>query len=278
MTGVPVSPRRVYGVALAFTAEAGSATWVCRATPGPDGIRVEAVETLAAMPGGAVPREAAYRVLVAKMLEVPRSAWGVAGPFSAPPSGECEPPVPTSASAHWLNLLELAAGTEGVEQFVQRASAVAELTDAVRAEQLYRVARGILSPARRQGGVAVLPFDPVPLLPPGTPAAMLARAPSIYLLEVAPGRLLAALEAEGRIVGGHAGADERGREGLLRALTAAGQIRPLARRLRVEVAGAGGGGAFDAVLAAIAAWRGYATQDHGRLHVDPAAGHAGWVY
>ncbi len=278
MLGVSVLPRRVYGVSLGFGEEAGRDSWVCRATPGADGIRIESVASIATMPGGATRRDDAYRVLTAKLLEVPRSAWGIDAPFSSPLRKPREAPVATGISEHWLTLLSAAMEADSLDEFLASSVVADRAGDRGRLERLYRVARGVLAPARAQGPVAVLPFDPLPLLPAGTPPAMLARAPSIYVLEVLPSRLLEVLEREtGGPVNGSSRAPE-GRETLLRLLHSGGQIRPMARKLRAQIVESDGGRAFDAVLAAVAAWRGYRTHDHSRLHADPRTGHEGHVY
>ena len=84
MTGVPVSPRRVFGVDFSGANDAGRHIWICRAHPGSDGIRVASVDPLMDLPGGARGREEALRSLVQKVLEAPRSAWGFDFPFALP--------------------------------------------------------------------------------------------------------------------------------------------------------------------------------------------------
>jgi len=76
MNGVPVAPRRVFGVTLAAGDDCGDRTWVCRAHPGSGGIRVESVVPLSRLPGGEVDPGGACSSLVAKVMEAPRSAWG----------------------------------------------------------------------------------------------------------------------------------------------------------------------------------------------------------
>jgi len=141
-----------------------------------------------------------------------------------------------------------------------------------------RLARGVLVPARAQGRVAVLPLDALPLLPEGTPPLMRSRAPSIYVLQVDPGRLLGDLRAAtGNALGTEITSAEA-RRSRLRELVAAGQLRPLVRALRNSIADLEAGSAFTAVLAAIAAWRGYRIHDHDRLHMDPRHGNEGFSY
>jgi len=84
ITGVPVSPRRIFGVDFSGANDAGRHTWICRAHPGRDGIRVESVDPLMDLPGGARGRQEALRSLVPKVLEAPRSAWGFDFPFALP--------------------------------------------------------------------------------------------------------------------------------------------------------------------------------------------------
>jgi len=84
MTGVPVSPRRVFGVDFSAAIDAGRHIWVCRAHPGSDGIRVESVDPLVELPGGARGRDEALQALAQKVLEAPRSAWGFDFPFALP--------------------------------------------------------------------------------------------------------------------------------------------------------------------------------------------------
>jgi hypothetical protein len=69
-----------------------------------------------------------------------------------------------------------------------------------------------------------------------------------------------------------------GRAELLRACVRAGWARPMARRLRARITEPDTMAALDAVLIAIAAWRGYRHHDHGALCRDPEYGFEGFVY
>lgn len=84
MKGVPVRPRRVFGVAFSGARDAGKAIRVCRGHPGEAGVRVGSVDPLAELPGGTVERADAFRLLVRKVTEAPRSAWGFDFAFALP--------------------------------------------------------------------------------------------------------------------------------------------------------------------------------------------------
>lgn len=287
MTGVPVSPRRVFGVVLAAGPAAGDATWVCRGHPGEAGIRLESVETLARLPGGASEPEAAYRALVGKILDAPRSAWGLDFAFGVPVADvDAEARSSGRARAGWKEALRRAAA---------RAQPVAPGAPDRRQTDEDRGLSGPLSPERRertlagmgevlarlhgQGAVAVLPLDPLPALPEGTPPAMVARAPSTYLLEVAPGCTLADLRRVDPTVVDKSGAipgDPDAREQVVRGLVRAEWLRPVPRALRRQAAAEEG--SLAAVLAAVGAWRGYRGGDHGSLHHHPRYGIEGHVY
>lgn len=105
---------------------------------------------------------------------------------------------------------------------------------------------------------------------------MRAQASSTYVLEVAPGRLLALL---GAVEAGDFSIPEdtvTDRQRLLRQLVAANQVRPVPRAQRTEITAHRG--AIAAVLCAVAAWRGYRSSDHGALHADPAYRAEGFCY
>lgn len=278
MIGVPVAPRRVFGVTLAAGSDAGARTWVCRAHPGPEGIRVENVSALVDLPGGGLASDAACRSLVTRILEAPRSAWGFDFAFGLP-----------------LESLPADGGlAPGLDAWKQSVASLAEAppslppTDARRRTDIDHGRSGpleaenaatsrlgivgILRPVHGQPGVAILPIDPLPLLTPEMPPAMRARAASTYLLEVDAGLLLERLAEDPPHDSGGTGAPQS----VSRALVAAGWVRPLPRALRqlldAEPA------ALAAVACAVAAWRGYRKHDHGALCRTAAYGAEGHVY
>lgn len=247
MSGVPVAPRRVFGVTLAAGDDCGDRTWVCRAHPGSEGIRVESVEPLSRLPGGALDPAGACRSLVAKVLEAPRSAWGFDFAFGDPIGGE-----------DTLRRTDRERGLPGSRS-------------ETRIETTRLGQRAILAPLRGQPEVVVLPFDPLPREVDGMPAAMRARVASTYVLEVAPDGVMRAANGPG-----HDPDEPVGRIACLRAMVAAGWIRPMARSLREHVGSAPEG--LRAVAAAVAAWRGYREHDHTELASDAAYGREGFAY
>lgn len=291
MIGVPIAPRRVFGVALAVGEGAGDDTWVCRAHPGEGGIRLESIEPLAVLPGGASEPEAAYHALVGKVLDAPRSAWGFDFAFGLPVAGSEADEGPSAGRARdgWragiarvldesLERLVAAAGTERRQTDVDR-----ELPGPLAAERraaTHAGMRGVLSRLHGQPGVLVLPIDPLPAIPEGTPPAMIARTPSTYVLEVSPVctlRDLAARIDEPPAAGAAALPSEpRDREDIVRALMRAEWVRPVPRALR-QRAGSDVR-ALRAVLAAVGVWRGTRTADHGALHHHSRYGLEGHVY
>jgi len=279
MKGVPVSPRRVFGVALDVSEHAGRRTWVCRATPGSDGIRVESVDRLVDLPGGEEPLERALRVLVGKIVEAPRSAWGFDFPFGAPADVAGEG-APNHEQAPWRSRWVEALGTE-----TEADDATARRTEQERGlrpahpSRRHRGARLLLRPLADRSDVAILPVEPLPLLTRGMPPAMAAQAPSIYLLETAVAAVLRSLSEE---LGDESTAglalldDEDGRQRILRALVRARWVRPMARRLRLAIGE--NPRALDAVLIAVGAWRGCREYDHGALCRDGRFGIEGMIY
>lgn len=271
MSGLPVAPRRVFGVVLDVRADAGAHTWVCRGTPGPDGLRVESVDPLVGLPGGCIEREAAYRVLLTKILEAPRSVWGLDFPFGLPHS-DFPPPAPPHLPAPWreawlADLAGLQASADAARASMARRTERDLGVDATPAARVRTAVIGLLVPLLSQRSVAVLPFDALAVAPPGTPPQMLAGLPSIYLLEASPVAMRSSL--------GLAGADPLA---ALRALVGAQLVRPMPRALRQRIADAQDGRGLDAVLAAVAAWRGSRRDDHGQLTRDPAYGREGFIY
>lgn len=257
-------------MALDVGEDAGARTWVCRGTPGADGLRVESVDPLAELPGGQIERAAAYRVLLAKVLEAPRSAWGFDFPF-----GIARRERPATAAPHlaapwrdgWLQDLRTLAGGDLSGSPPARRTELELHIDAAGWERRRIAVGGLLQPLTSQVSVAILPFDALAVAPPGTPPAMLARMPSIHVFEADPGAMLRVL--------GVAGQDATA---VLRSLTEANVVRPMARALRQRIIGSTGGRGLDAVLVAVAAWRASRRPDHAVLTRDPQYGREGYVY
>ncbi len=303
MSPVPVSPRRVFGVDFSAARDAGKHIWVCRAHPGADGIRVESVDPLAELPGGAVPRDDALRALVQKVIESPRSAWGFDFSFALP-----EPVLETLAPAlrDYAEQLAMVAGFEDADGLRRRcieASRHRELRRRADDEaatpfspynlrvykQTYHGMVDVLRPLRERPEVAVLPFDQLPdAADPGGRGdrgdrlpfhhAAGGRAPHIYLMEVCPASVLAALQLS---VQGYKGDDGRAaakRHSIFGRLAGDGLVRPTRRALRNRIVEEPEGNALDAVLAAVGAWRGYRDYDHSELRADPQYGVEGFVY
>lgn len=281
MNGVPIPPRRVFGVAIDVGEEAGRATWVCRATPGSDGIRVESVDPLADLPGGVAQRDDAMRFLLGKMVEARRSAWGVDAPLGVAASIPVQG-APAHEPAPWHAAWRRALGTPATDGLAPRQT---ERELGVAPAELARrelLTSQLLIPAADRTEIAVLPFQPLPVLPAGTPPAMAARAPSIYLLECRPEAtvvsLARVLDDDGERIDDSLRSSPEGRVVLLRALVRAGWVRPMARRLRTRITDAESSRALDAVLIAVGAWRGYRERDHGALCRDPRYGLEGLIY
>lgn len=270
MATLPVAPRRVFGVALDAGADSGSHTWVCRGTPGGDGLRVESVDPLTELPGGVAERSAAHRVLLAKILEAPRSVWGIDLPLGIPLE-EVPAPAPLHQASPWRegwvgDVRHCARWPEAGEPGHRRTERERGMAPASWAVRQLGVA-GLLLPLLAQTSVAVLPFDPLPLLPPGAPPQMAGRLPSIFVVEVAPRALL-----------GAAGIAAGDPESVLRALVAAQLVRPLARALRRRIAEGRAERSLDAVLAAVAAWRASRRDDLAALTRDPHYGREGYAF
>jgi len=297
MSPVPVSPRRVFGVDFSAALDAGEHIWVCRAHPGDRGVRIESVEPLCGLPGGAVPRDDALRALVGKVTESPRSAWGFDFSFGLPAAvlDEIAPGVATYAAQ-----LDLVAQFGDAEVLRERCAAAhqRELRRQTDDEattpfspynlriykQTFHGMVDVLRPLRGRPEVAVLPFDPLPAaaasagdrLPFNRAAG--GRAPHVYVMEVCPASVLVAL---GLSTQGYKGADSHAaakRHAIFGHLAGAGLVRPAPRALRHRIIEQSGGDALDAVLAAVGAWRGYRDQDHDLLRRDPMYGREGFVY
>jgi len=300
MSPVPVSPRRVFGVDFSAAKDAGSHIWLCRGHPGADGVRIESVDPIVALPGGATDRDAALHSLVQKIVESPRSAWGFDFCFGLPQ------PVATGigkggGAMELSALLAAVAGCADADEFRRRcvdAAGGAELrrrTDDETAtpfspynlrtyKQTYHGMIGVLMPLRGRSEIAVLPFDRLPdttdtsgkRLPFHHAAS--GRAPHIYLMEVCPASVLTALRYPSQ---GYKGGDEdnrRQRQELLLRLVNDGLVRPAARDLRNRIVDNESGDALDAVLAAVGTWRGYRGVDHAALRADPVYAAEGFVY
>lgn len=247
MLGVSPAPRRVFGVHVAGTAAAHHDIWVCRAHPGSEGIRVESIERLADLPGGAADPPGAGRSLVGKIREAPRSAWGFDAAFGA------------------------ADDARALRRTESERSAPASRTEA---REWMR--ENILQPLAATEQVCALPLDSPPLITAGMPAGMVARAASTYLLEVDGDALARALGAEGVEL---AHGDDVERKTSLRTLAAHGAVRPMARALRQKLIDTEtAAGARAALYCAVAAWRGYRTYDHAALHADADFAREGFIY
>lgn len=301
MSPVPVSPRRVFGVDFSAAEDAGNHIWVCRAHPGEQGIRIESVDPLSELPGGAVARDAALRALVHKVGESPRSAWGFDFSFALPAAVIATiAPGARGYGAH-LDVVASFGDAETMRDRCAEAGAPAELRrradDVARTpfsphdrhvyKQTFHGMVDVLRPLRGRPEVAVLPFDPLPEAgETGAPGggrlafnrAAAGRTPHIYVMEVCPSSVLSTLEIA---AAGYDGDDSRAagrRRDILGHLADTGVVRPTPRALRRRIIEQPGGDALDAVLAAIGAWRGYRTHDHGKLRADPAYGREGFVY
>jgi len=297
MSPVPVSPRRVFGVDFNAADDAGEHIWVCRAHPGSDGIRIESVDPLSRLPGGAVDRDQALRALVEKVGEAPRSAWGFDFPFALP-----QPVLHTLAPglAGYDQQLDLLASLADADTMWRRCRESApdgeprRRTDIEAStplspcnlriyEQTYYGIVDVIRPLRARPEVAVLPFDRLPQtdaagsrLPFNRAAS--GAAPHIYLMEVCPASLLTVLEygAQGYEGPGDEAAERR--RLILGRLIDDGFVRPVPRVLRRRIVDQPEGAGLDAVLAAVGAWRGYRDYDHEQLRADPAYAAEGFVY
>lgn len=296
MSPVPVSPRRVFGVDFSAARDAGDHIWVCRAHPGDDGIRIESVEPLSRLPGGASPRLDAMRALVGKVIESPRSAWGFDFCFALPaPVVEALAPgvrghgaqidvVGSWGSADALRrLCRAAMGRRELRRRTDREAATLLSPYNLRIyRQTFHGMVEVLSPLRRRPEVAVLPFDRLTAgrgdgqrLPFNRAAGGLQH---IYVMEVCPASLLAALALPASGYKGRGGGAGARRQAIFTHLVRAGLVRPVPRALRRRIVEQSGGDALDALLAAVAAWRGYRGHDHGALRADPDFGREGFVY
>ncbi len=298
VNAVPVSPRRIFGVDFSAARDAGDRIWVCRAHPGSEGVRVESVDPLSALPGGAVARDDAMRALVQKVIESPRSAWGMDFSFALPRAlmDALAPAVQNyggqldtvaaygDPDAMRAGCVDAAPGRELRRRTDDEAVTPFSPYNLRIYKQTFYGMRDVLRPLRARPEVAVLPFDRLPAaeaaggdrLPFNRPAS--GAAPHVYLMEVCPASVLRSL---GHPADGYKGGGEESlqkRRGILSLVTGEGLVRPMARSLRERIAGDENGDAVDAVLAAVGASRGIRDNDHAVLRSDPAYAAEGFVY
>ena len=311
MSPVPVSPRRVFGVDFSAARDAGRHIWICRAHPGSDGIRVDSIDPLSGLPGGAVDRETALPALVQKVTESPRSAWGFDFPFGLPKAilSALAPAV-----SRYGDQLGVVAGLAQADILRARCIGVspdAELRRRTDDEastpfspynlrvykQTFHGLTEVVRPLHARPEVAVLPFDALPQAGAQAGAEAGAQAagvqtgerlpfnraasgamPHIYLLEVCPASVLAKLDYPKRGYKGGGESATEARQGLLRRLIDDSLVRPMPRAQRNRVIDDEEGNALDAVLTAVGAWRGTRDYDHAVLRADPMYGLEGFVY
>ncbi len=298
MSPVPVGPRRVFGVDFSAARDAGSHIWICRAHPGSDGIRVESVDPLSELPGGAVDREVALPALVQKVTESPRSAWGFDFSFGLPQAilGALAPGV--SRYGDQLGVVAGFAQADTLRAQCIGVSPDAELRRRTDDEastpfspynlriykQTFHGLTEVVRPLHARPEVAVLPFDALPQagVQPGERLpfnrAASGTVPHIYLLEVCPASVLAKLGYPTRGYKGGSEPATETRQGILSRLIDDGLVRPMSRAQRNRVIDDEEGDALDAVLAAVGAWRGTRDYDHAALRADPMYGLEGFVY
>ena len=300
MTPVPVSPRRVFGVDFSGARDAGRSIWICRGHPGPEGVRVESVDPLADLPGGAVDRRAALHALVQKVLEAPRSAWGFDFSFGLPRQIAARL-APAGTIERWEDQLDAVASLEDADVFRARCREVRSESELRRAtdeeastpfspynlrvyRQTFHGMSEVLQPLRGHSEVAVLPFDPLPAiveeqaaqLPANVPAP--GQLPHVYVMEVCPASVLTALGYPRKGYKGGGSEETERRRSLLRRLVDDGLVRPMARALRGRIVDGSAGDGLDALLAAVGAWRGCREYDHAALRTDPRYSVEGFVY
>ncbi len=310
MSPVPVSPRRVFGVDFSAARDAGSHIWICRAHPGNDGIRVDSIDPLSELPGGAVDRATALPALVQKVTESPRSAWGFDFSFGLPKAilGALAPGV-----SRYDDQLGVVAGFAQADTLRARCIGVSPDIELRRRtddeastpfspynlriyKQTFHGLTEVVRPLRTRPEVAVLPFDALPQagMQAGAQAgeqtgvqtgerlpfnrAASDSVPHIYLLEVCPASVLATLEHPTRGYKGGGEPATEARQGILRRMVDDGLVRPMSRAQRNRVIDDEDGDALDAVLAAVGAWRGTRDYDHAALRADPMYGLEGFVY
>ncbi len=298
MSSVPVSPRRVFGVDFSAAKDAGKRTWICRAHPGSGGVRIESVDPLCDLPGGAVARDETLRALVQKVVESPRSAWGFDFSFALPRDMMSDLAPAGGGYGRFVDAVAAYGDADSLRDHCNGISPGEELRRRADDEagtpfspynlrickQTFHGIVDVLRPLRAREGVAVLPFDPLPEPDSGAgPRLPFNRSasgavPHIYLMEVCPASVLKALDYPAR---GYKGAGEQTatqRRAIVSRLVDDGLVRPLSRALRERIVADADGDAVDAVLAAVGAWRGYRDYDHAKLRADPHYGVEGFVY
>jgi hypothetical protein len=303
MAGVPVSPRRVFGVDFSAASDAGRHIWICRAHPGSAGIRVESVDPLVKLPGGARDRESSLASLVQKVLEAPRSAWGFDFSFGLPV--ELLASDETAAASGWerqLAALTAWADADEMRRWCRKRAGGRELRRQTDEEastpfspynlriyrQTYHGIRDVLRPLWGRPDVAILPMDALPAGGPAEAEGRLpfnvgrpgSRVPHIYLMETCPASLLRQLGylPELSRYKGEAGWRAERRAAILGRLIEAGLVRPVGHGLRSRIVDDVHGDALDAVLAAVASWRGYRDYDHGEIRENQRYAVEGHVY
>lgn len=303
MAGIPVSPRRIFGVDFSAAEKAGRHIWVCRAHPGADGLRVESVDPLSALPGGARDRRAALRSLVQKVLAAARSAWGFDFPFGLPQA--LVPALPLESTSGWARHLEAVASMGSPERLREacrqvrggkagkehrrrtdiESSTPFSPTNLRMYKQTFYGMTEVLRPLHGSPGVAVLPMDPLPSAGAGSGRPGLgfhdraaASAPHIYVLEACPASLLRARGYFPRLrhYKGRSADHSRCRREILDRLVAESLVRPIKGVFRRRIVEDWRGDGLDSVLAAVAAWLGAREEDHEALRLR--YGNEGYVY
>ncbi len=298
MSSVPVSPRRVFGVDFSAARDAGRHIWICRAHPGSNGVRVESIDPLSELPGGAVDRETALPALVQKVTESPRSAWGFDFSFGLPRE------ILRALAPGVLRYSDQLAVVAGFGQAdALRAQCIGVSPDAELRrrtddeastpfspynlriyKQTFHGLTEVVRPLRSRPEVAVLPFDALPQAGAETGErlpfnrAASGTVPHIYLLEVCPASVLAKLDYPTRGYKGGGEPATEARQGILRRLIDDSQLRPMSRAQRNRIIDEEDGDALDAVLAAVGAWHGTRDYDHAALRSDPMYSLEGFVY
>lgn len=296
MSPVPVSPRRVFGVDFSAAMDAGDHIWLCRAHPGRAGIRIESVDPISELPGGAAGRAEALAALVTKVVESPRSAWGFDFCFALPaPILDAVAPGATGYAAQ----LDVVASFGDADGCRDRCAAIGSAGELRRPtdddaetpfspynlriyKQTFHGMVDVLRPLRSRPEVAVLPFDRLPGNESGERLAFNraagSRVPHVYLMEVRPVSVLGTLDGVPRRYKSSGEEGEQQRLQIYRRLVELGLIRPVARALRTRIVEPADGDAIDAVLAAVGAWRGYRDHDHEEIRRNPRFAREGFVY
>lgn len=259
---------------------------------------MESVDPLRQLPGGAVDLVPALQALVRKVIESPRSAWGFDFPFALPRAvAALGQSIPTDDFNAGVAAVAACRTAEEFRRRCMSASPGVELrrrTDREAAtpfspynlrlfKQTFHGIVDVLQPLRGRSEVAVLPVDSLPApAKPGERLAFNRRAtgsvPHVYLMEVCPASVLRALGYPARGYKGASTDRAERRHAILQRLTADRFVRPAPRTLRSRIVEERNGDAIDAVLAAVGAWRGYRSYDHGKLRDVPEYATEGFVY